>query len=434
MPACLMVAAIEETPKDGTKLVGGISLEDVFEKAKEHSYDLKIADFNLLISKQDIRGARSEYFPKLFLNLGTEYTKNFRDEKDTTVMTIGEAFINPYTRFQSILGITLYYNLFDFGVRGGTLKMAKEDVKIKELEEKEKLQELNLNLVDTYAKLLITQKQIEINKEIITLEEKNLEYRTRLYDAKEISKTELNDQAVKVSVIKNRISELTSIYMESLNWLSFYTGENYDTEKLKIAELKKSNFDITAFKDYTQSLTWQIHEKQLKKKEYELYVAKRNNYPKVNVYGKYYLYGSDHNNYGESLGIKPSNFSVGASVNMPVFDGMKNRSNIQKVSLELQQLQVERDRAIAQLMTRLATMRSNIIYLDQQINENNKAIKELKDKEKSTQKLASKRLISPMDLNDAKVELLQQKIELEKNKITSIAIAKGIEILTQTEN
>ena len=152
------------------------------------------------------------------------------------------------------------------------------------------------------------------------------------------------------------------------------------------------------------------------------------------MYGKYYLYGSDHNNYGESLGIKPSNFSVGASVNMPVFDGMKNRSNIQKVSLELQQLQVERDRAIAQLMTRLATMRSNIIYLDQQINENNKAIKELKDKEKSTQKLASKRLISPMDLNDAKVELLQQKIELEKNKITSIAIAKGIEILTQTEN
>ena len=48
-----------------------------------HSYDLQIADFQILISKQDVRGARSEYFPKLGFNAGTEYTKNFRDTKDT---------------------------------------------------------------------------------------------------------------------------------------------------------------------------------------------------------------------------------------------------------------------------------------------------------------------------------------------------------------
>lgn len=412
-----------------------INFDDVIKKAKEHSYDLKISDYNILISKQGVRGARSEYFPKLNFSVGTEYTKNFRDGKDTTVMSIGDAFINPYTRYQSIMGINVGYNLFDFGVRGGNLKIAKEDVKLKELENKEKFQELNLTLLDTYTKILITSKQIEMNRNILTLEEKNLEFYERLFKAKEISKTELNGQRVKVSTTKAKISDLLSIEQESLNWLSFYTGENYDINNLKIADIKRPDFDVLAFQDYTKSITWKIHEKNIKKKETELQVVKKNNYPKLNVYGRYYLYGSNQNNYGRSLGdIQPSNFSVGASLSMPLFDGFKNSSNIEKTALELKQLHLERDKAIAQLMTRLANMRSNLMYLDDKIVENKTAIKELSDKEKSVHKLASKRLVSPIEYNDAQIELMNQEIEFDKNYVTQDAITKGIQILTEEIN
>lgn len=413
------------------KFISSINFDDVLVKAKDHSYDLQIADYNVLISKQMVRGARSEYFPKLNFSAGTEYTRNFRDAKESTVMSIGDAFINPYTRYQSILGVTVGYNLFDFGVRGGNLKIAKEDAELKELETKEKLQELNLTLLDIYTKILITTKQIETNKTILDLEQKNLEMKERLFAAKEISKTELNDEKVKVETIKNKISDLKSIRAESLNWLSFYTGEEYNQDKLKIADIKKSNFDVLSFQDYTKSIIWKIHEKNIKKKELELKVAKRTNYPKVNVYGRYYLYGANHSNYGRSLGIEPSNFSVGASLNMPIFDGFKNSANIQKTALELKQLQVERDKAIAQLMTRLATMRSNLMFLDEQINGNNIIVKELTDKEKSVRKLVSKKVASPLDENDAKIELLNQMIELDKNTITQNAITRGIQILTE---
>ena len=413
-------------------LVTSISFDEILAKAKEHSYDLQIADYNILISKQGIRVARSEYFPKLNFSAGTEYTKNFRDANETTVMSIGDAFINPYTRYQSVLGINVGYNLFDFGVRGGNLKIAKEDVLLKELETKQKLQEMNLTLLDSYTKILITSKQIEQNKEVLALEEKNLEYYERLYKAKEISKTELNGQRVKVKNIKNKISDLTSIEQDSLNWLSFYTGDVYDINNLKIADYKDTKFDVLAFNDYSKSIVWKIHEKNIRKKELELGVVKRNNYPKLTVYGRYYLYGSNLNSYPRALGnIEPSNFSVGASLNMPLFDGMKNRANIQKTALELKQLYVERDKAIAQLMTRLSSMRSNLIYLDEQITENNEAIKELTDKEKSVSKLVSKRVVSPIEGNEAKIDLLSQKIELDKNSITKIAITKGIEILTE---
>lgn len=413
------------------KLVSKIEFDKVCAKAIEHSYDLKIADFNILISKQDIRGARSEYFPKLMLSAGTEYTKNFRDNRDTTVMSIGEAFINPYTRYQSIMGITLNYNLFDFGVRKGNLDIAKEDVSIKELEQAQKLQDLKLNLIDTYSKIVIAKKQIDINNEILKLQKENLNNKQRLFDAGEISKTELNDANVKVQNIEKRIYELCSILSESLNWLAFYTGDEYDINCLKASDIKKSDFDTTSFCDYTKTIIWRIKEKELKKKEFEIKVAKRQNYPKVNTYGRYYVYGSNHSSYNDSLGdIRPSNFTVGASVSMLAFDGMKNRANIQKKTLEYKQLQVERDKSIAEFAMKIAGMRSNLLYLEKQLETNNNIIKELTDKQKSTHRLVAKKLATPIDENDVTIELLEQQIEQVKNSLTSVAISKGLEVLT----
>ena len=413
------------------KYVTKINFDEICEKAKEHSYDLKIADYNVLISKSGIVGARSEYFPKLMVSAGTEYTKNYRDIRETTVMAIGESFINPYTRFQSVMGVTLSYNLFDFGVRKGHLDMAKEDVLIKELERKEKLQELNLTLVDTYSKIFMLSKQVVINREILKLEEKNLEYKQRLFEAGELSKSELNDAVVKKEDCEKRIYELLAILQESINWLSFYTGEEYNIEDLKICAISTPNFDTTKNMDYTKSITWQKKEEELKKKELEIKVVKRTNYPKVNAYSRYYLYGSNPNSYNNSLGnIQPSNFTVGGSVSMLAFDGLKNRSNIQKVTLEYKQLQVERDKAIAELMTKLATMRTNLIYIDKQVENNKNMIKELTDKQKSVKRLVEKKLASPIEENDVTIELLQAQIELEKNTITSNAIVRGIQILT----
>ena len=414
------------------KLITKINFDDILIKAKDHAYDLQIGEYNVLIAKQGIKGARAEYFPKLVAMAGTEYTKNYRDINETTVMSIGEAFINPYTRYQSVLGVTLSYNLFDFGVRGGNLKIAKKDVTVKELENEQKLQELNLTLVDTYAKIQMTQRQIEINKEILGLQSKNLQMKKRLFNAGELSKTELNDEEVKVAEVEKRIFELRQMLVESVNWLQFYTGEQYDVEGLKVADIKKPDFDVMSGNDYTKSITWKFYEEQLKKKELELKVVQRMNYPKINAYGRYYLYGSDHSSYPKSFkDIGPSNLTVGANINMMLFDGMKNRANIHKTALEYKQLQVERDKAIAQLMTRLATMRSNLMFLDKQIEDNNKIIDELTDKEVSMKRLVSKKLASPIEENEAKIKLLEQHIELEKNTITEIAIQRGIQILTQ---
>ncbi len=410
--------------------VSNIDLDSLFQKAKVHSYDIKMADFDVLIAKTSIMSARSEYFPKLNFSMGNEYTHNYNN-KASYVTTVGDMFINPYTRYQSVLGITLSYNVFDFGVRRGKLDLAKEDVELKKMKETEATRELELNLIDLYTKILISKKQIDINNEILKLANKNLELSKRLYKAKVISKTDLNDAEFKVSKTKAQIFDLKKILQESLLWAEFYTNEKYDNENLKIEEIKKVGFSPLENTDYTKTLTWKIYESEIKKKELELKVTKRQNLPKVNAYGRWYLYGSDYSSYNDAWGdMSPSSYAVGASLNMPVFDGLVNYSDIQRAKLELQKMYVQRDKDIADFMTRLSILRNNIIYLDNEINENKKAIKELQEKEKSKQKLLSKKVIMQTELNEAKIELLETKIELEKNTITLNSMTKAIETLT----
>lgn len=418
--------------KDTDVLVSKINYDDVIKKAQEHSYDLKIADFNILISKEGIRDAKSEYFPKLNASASTEYTKNFRDGRDTTVMSIGDSFINPYTRYQSVLGVALSYNLFDFGVRRNVLNAAKEDVKVKELELEEKFQDLTLNVTDTYAKALMTDMQIKNFQEMQTILEKNLEYSKRLYEARVISSMELKNANIALEDVKRQLNDLKQIKEESLNWLTFYTGEKYDVQNIKIAEFKSSKFDPFKQNDYTKSVTWKVHELMINKKEFELKAAQRLNYPKVTLYSRYYLYGSNKSNYAKSIDdIQPSNYSIGGSINMPLFDGFKNAANIQTKKLELQQLYVERDKAIAELTAKLSTMRSNIINLNSQLENDEVIQKNLNEKYNAANKLLSKRMISPMEVNNAKIEILKEQNEFIKNKVAISATEKGIEALTR---
>lgn len=422
----------ENIEQNSPVLFSKIEYNDVVKKAEEHSFDLKSADFNILISKQGIVDARSEYFPKLNLGATTEYTKNFRNQRESTVMSIGDSFINPYTRFQTVLGINMSYNLFDFGVRKNLLNMAKEDVEIKELEEKQRLQDLVTNVTDTYAKILMIISQEQSYKQIEALQTKNLEYYQRLYNAKVVSSTDLNLAKVNLEQTKKQISELLALKAETLNWLSFYTGVEYNIDEIQAEPFQKTDFNPFLEFDIEKTVVWKLHEKTIKKKGFEVKAAKKLNYPKITAYSRYYLYGSDYSSYADNIdNIRPSNFSIGGSINMPVFDGFKNSANIKTKKLELEQLLVQRDKAISEYSTKIAVMRSNLSYLNRQIVDNEIIEHELADKVRSTDRLVSNRISSPIEGNNVKIELLKQKIESIKNETAKDAIIKVIEVLTR---
>lgn len=410
--------------------ISSIDFETALKKAAVHSYDLKMADFETLIAKTGVTSAKSEYFPKLVVMAGEEYAKSFADYATNSVATVGDAFINPYTRYQSVLGITLSYNVFDFGLRRHKLDIAKEDVNLKKLKEQEAKQELELNILDVYTKILISKRQIDNAYEVFKLENKKLALLERLFKAKEISATELNIQKINVLSVKKRVAEMEQVYFENIKWLEFYTGEQYEADTLIISDIKDTGYDFKIEADCTKSLIWKIYNLELKKKELELKAVKKNNYPKAAVYGKYYLYGSNYNSFRDGISdVEPSSLSFGGNIYMPIFDGLQNQANIKRVNLEYQKMQIEKEKAMLQWTTRINALKSNYFYLNEQMKENENILAELNKKGDINKRLLSKRLIGPIDLLNVEIEILEEKSEFLKNKITAASVSKGIEIL-----
>lgn len=407
-----------------------ISFEHVICKAKEHSFDLKIAHSNNLQSIQDIRNAKSEYFPKIYFAAATEYTHNFNDPKFSIITNVGDSFINPYTRYQSIMGISLSYNIFDFGIRKRGLDIAFQDQKLKILEEQQIIQELYLNIIDTYTNILITSKEINSTQNILDIEMQNLDFKQRLFDAKQIPFNDLSSAKIRVQNLNNKLCTLKDNLCQYLLILSFYTGEQYSENSTIIHEFPRGNNVQLTDPDYTQSLIWKIFQIKIAKKQNELKIAKKLNFPKVSAYGRYYLYGADSSNFYDNLAnIKPSNYSVGAAVNMPIFDGFKNLADIKKTELELHNIEIERDKAIAQFLLRIATLKSNLLYIDNKISLDAQNLIQLEKNLKMNSRLQDNKIITPIELNLAKIDLLQQKFLIEKNQLTKSAITKSLQVL-----
>lgn len=92
----------------------------------ENSYDLQLSKVDIDISKANILGARSEYFPKIYMYAYNEYNKALGEGFNQTTY-IGNEIIYGDNIYQNALALGLNYNLWDFGIRGDNLKIAKKD-------------------------------------------------------------------------------------------------------------------------------------------------------------------------------------------------------------------------------------------------------------------------------------------------------------------
>ena len=71
--------------------------------------------------------------------------------------------ISPYTQFRDLFYLTVSYNLFDFGVTGKKVHIAKKDFEQKQIAYNLQLKELKLKILDLYN-LLACMPSLSISK------------------------------------------------------------------------------------------------------------------------------------------------------------------------------------------------------------------------------------------------------------------------------
>ena len=116
-----------------------------------------------------------------------------------------------------------------------------------------------------------------------------------------------------------------------------------------------------------------------------------------------------------------------------VFDGFKNQALRERAKLEIEKLTLERDKKVQTVKTYYEKIYDQSKDMPQKIINQSTSLKLTEDKIAMLEKLNQQHLIDKISYLKQKVDLINQKFELEKTKINSEAAAYKIRILAESE-
>ena len=89
-----------------------LDFDSVLSKAVENSYDLKIANVDIALSKNAVKDAKSDYYPKVSAGYNTQYSKDLNPaDYQSTVQYVGNNVVANSTAFQNLFYLSAQYNL-----------------------------------------------------------------------------------------------------------------------------------------------------------------------------------------------------------------------------------------------------------------------------------------------------------------------------------
>jgi len=320
----------------------GFTLKQCIEYADGNNGDLRNAQYDLEIMQKKVDEQIGGMLPQV--DISGSYTDNMK--LSTTAMPAelvggkaGETVaITMGTKHNLSAGASLTQKIFDptFGV---ALKAAKITKQQSEQTLRQTLEQVVYNISVTYYKTLVIQKETDVLK--ATLDASN----------ESLASTELkfkNGMAKKIDVDKIRVSgnntrsslqqsELS--YMQSLNNLKYYIGMPVDSIiALSDTTLSESSAEIIGVDDFNveNHIDYKLQQTSLslyeanKKKEVAGYL------PTLS-FNAFYDYSAMRNkfNFLKSGQNWYNSYGLGATLSIPVFDGLQRKNRISQSKLDI---------------------------------------------------------------------------------------------------
>lgn len=388
-----------------------ISYRDTLKAAIDNSFDLKMSQAEIGISRAQLKSVRADWYPTLSLQFNTEYNKDLTDGKGTYAYA-GNTMITPFTQFRDMLYLTLSYNLLDFGIQGKKVHIAKQELKQKEISYNMQLKDLKLKILDLYTKAQQYSNSITTKTEILKLYENIFTNKERMFSAGINNKLTVMDEAVKIARTKNDIENSRIELQHTLEDLTYYTKQEYNSEKLDFKNIDESNRESNLIEDsnpanvikseiridnydfnFDPNLTDEskYYDLEIDKKKAELSILKRQLLPSFRFYTGYSLYGQNPNNYYSSLqDVGQRSLVIGISSQYVFFDGFKNLANREKTKLEIEKLQIEKEKKLAELDNQYRKLFRSYESYNEELMTNRELLNTVKEKLDAVNRLNSK--------------------------------------------
>ena len=427
-----------------------ITYKDTLNAAINNSFDLKMSQLDIGISKAQLKSVRADWYPSLSMQFNTEYNKDLTNGRGSYAYA-GNTMITPYTQFRDMLYLTISYNLFDFGVQGKKVHIAKQELAQKEINYNMQLRDLKLKILELYGKIEQNNNAINTKSEILSLYKNMFSNKERMFKAGINDKLSVMDEAVKIAKTQNEIENSKLELKNVLEDLTYYTKNNYNISNLSVqsinmeehddknivsisskniieSEINKNEYNLN-FDPYTTDEA-KYYDLEIDKKKSELSILKRQLFPSFRFYTGYSLYGQNPHNYYSSIqDISQRSFVVGISSQYVFFDGFKNRANREKTKLEIEKLQVEKEKKLSELENKYQKSYKAYETYNEELNVNRQLLATVKEKLNDIERLNANKLTDQNQLLSAKADLLNQEYELEQNIINITSKLEEMKIM-----
>ena len=429
-----------------------LNYKEVMVNAVNNSFDLKMSAVDIDISNAQLKAVRADWYPTLSRQFNTEHNSDLANGRGNYAYA-GNTMITPYTQYRNMLYLTLSYNIFDFGIQGKKVDIAKKELEQKKISYEIQLKDLKLKVLDLYTKTQQYTKEINTKTEIFSIYENMFHNKERMYKAGIDNKLSVMDEAVKMARAQNDIENSKLSLKNTLEDLSVFTQNKYDYENLTVNDINVQNTeyedyiipfdyenilqtsiekeDIRPYFNSQNSLEATYYDLEIEKKKSELSILKRQLLPTFRFYTGYSLYGQNPNNYwGSVQDVGQRSLIIGISSNFVFFDGFKNKANREKTSLEIQKLVYEKEKKLAELQNQYEkSYQSYDTYTNELIIKQN-LLNAVEEKLLALERLHANKLAEQNELLSAKADLLNQKFELEQNIINITSKLEEMNIIS----
>lgn len=409
-----------------------LDFDEVTEKALSHAHDINISALDVKISQAERKKALSLYWPTISSRWNTEYVKDLTDGT-AQFTSVGNTALVQNTMYQSSFMFIGSYNLFDFGATSKKVLIANKDVEKRKVLYMQSVRDIKVKVLNAYAELLTNYEELEAKKELLTLYKELALTKERLYEAGRISKIEMTDDALRAVKIIDDVDNLKLKVATLLADLSFFTGESYDPERLKVSGFKENEGTFTdAFKPENTPES-KAYDLEIEKKRAEVQVLQRSLFPQFAAYSNYVWYANNPSEADTSAQyIKPRNFIVGVSITLPLFEGFKSNAEIAKAKIELDRLKVEKSRKLAELSNRYAKLSESRKNYEGSLANRKDMLTKVEENLDMAQRLTSRQIMEWVDFLTRKIDLVNEKFEVTKTMIAKVSTIKELKILSET--
>lgn len=320
---------------------GIYSFENLLNHTLANSPRANISRLQIDEALLDYDYALSNFYPTLYVGANSEYSKRF-DENYNSIY-VGESSLSSSTTYQNSLSLGLRYDLFKFGADYYHAKSAKTHIYTTTFQKCADEIEISLNLLENYYKALNLKNKISTNEELKEIYATLLEYSKRLNEVGESDKISISEYKIALSELKTQIQSLKEEAKFTLNNIYQITAVAIDDLKF-LSEFNTEEISKNLnFLDFEDTYISQKLQAELRENELMLKSLQKAYYPTISLYAKYDFYGSDRDDYRQSLdNTARHGYRVGVSFNWEIFDGGRRKANIDKQKTRNQMLEFQK--------------------------------------------------------------------------------------------